>query len=242
MSRVWIDKFAYYKKSSCYALFTMWDKTIQDQKLLKSSEDRPLKQIQDLWEAGYSVRLITHTGNIWAVVGDKKEGRGPQNFTMDPKPPMEEIYDAIDRGAEIQFLHFSKGQWIFLAEKEGRGKDKLHQEVHVFEKFPDIFIRDSVWDKGMMIRHLGFGNGKWILIAGTPKSDDIAQEIMASNKWPGERLLDAIKDHKNIHTLEWDEGDNIWAVVTEKTDGNVHSILTTHLFPDDKFREMGVIN
>jgi len=242
MSRVWIDKFAYYKKASCYALFTVWDNTILDQKLLKTNDDRPLKQIQNLWENDYSVRLITFTGTIWAIVGDRRENRKPQNFTMDPKPPMEEIHQAIEDGAEIQFLHYSKGQWIFLAEKEGIGKDKLHQEVHVFEKFPDVFIRDSVWDKSLVVRHLAFGNGKWVLIAGSPKTSDVAQELMASNKWPGEHLLKCIKDDKNVHTLEWDEADNIWAMVTEKNPGHVHSILTTHHFPDEKFKELGVIN
>jgi len=240
--RAWIDKFAYYTKSSCYVLFTVVDPTIFDQKLLKTSDDRPLKQIQNMWENGYAVRLVTFTGSLWVVVGDKRENHAQQTFTMDRNPPMEEIHEAIEAGADIQFLHYSRGEWIFFSEKEGRGKDKLHQEVHVFEKFPDIFIRDNVWDKSLVVRHLSFGAGKWILIAGTPRTEDVSQQYMASNAWPGERLLGCIRDHKNIRTLEWDEADNIWAIVSEKNPGNVHSILTTHHFPDEKFKELGITN
>jgi len=242
MSRAWVDKFAYYKKSSCYVLFTVWDNSILDQKLLKTSDDRPLKQIQNLWENDYSVRFLTHTGSVWVVVGERRVERNPQNFAMDRQPPMEEIHEAISQGCEIQFLHYSRGEWILLSDKVAKGKDKLHQEVHVFEKFPDIFISSSVWDKGLCIKHLAFGAGKWILIAGTSRTEEISQEIIVKNNWPGEQLLECISQHKNIHTLEWDEGDNVWGVVSEKSQGNVHSILTTHHFPEEKFKELGVIN
>jgi len=99
-----------------------------------------------------------------------------------------------------------------------------------------------VWEKQLVVRHLAFGNGKWVLIYGSPRSDDVHQEIIVKNNWPGEQLLSCIRDHKNVHTLEWDEADNIWGVVTEKNPGHVHSILTTHNFPEDKFKELGVLN
>jgi len=242
MSRVWIDKFAYYKKNSVYVLFTVWDKSIQDQKLLKTSDDRPVKQIQDLWQHEYSIRLVTHTGSVWVVVGDKKEHHEPQNFAMDKKLPMQEIHDAIDAKSDILFLHYSKGEWILITEKEEGKNPKLHQEVHLFDKFPDVFIRDEVWDKHMVVRHLAFGGGKWVLIIGSPRTDDVSQEMIVKNNWPGEQLLQCIQDEKNIHTLEWDEADNIWGVVSEKNPGHVHSILTTNYFPESKFKELGVIN
>jgi len=210
--------------------------------MLKSNENRPLRQIENLWEHDYSVRLVTYTGTVWVVVGDRKETHVLQNFTMDRKLPMQEIQTAIEAGADIQFLHFSKGEWIFISEKEGKGKDKLLQEVHVFDKFPDVFIRDSVWDKKLYVRHLAFGDGKWVLITGPPRTDEIEQELIVKNKWPGEQLLQCIQEHKNIHTLEWDEADGIWGIVTEKNPWIVHSVLTTHQFPEDKFKELGVLN
>jgi len=140
--------------------------------------------------------------------------------------------------------------WILLVEQKPR-QDKYLQKLKTFRDGTDIVIEcDKIWREGLIISHLAYGNGDWIIII-TEKPDlymHWVQEVVLIKRLNWHKQLfentgtsDPSKI-KNFHVFELCDDHGIllnWVKSPKNVAWDVPTILLTQTMPISKWNELG---
>jgi len=232
-----------------------WGHQVNSQVLAKTTSLQQLdgitKMINTLWEKGFMVRVVTFANSEWIVVADETEEKKLQQIFFDDKIPEKQISDAIINNKPIQFLGFCTSHWVLLTEQKPH-QEKYTQIAKIFPDGTDMVTEcDKIWKEGLVVTHLAFGNGAWILVAGEKPNFFLhwVQEVVLVDKenW-NKRLLDNTgtkdpKKIKNLHAFDFGETYALlinWVLdLSKNVPWNVPTISLSHTMPNAKWNELG---
>lgn len=128
----------------------------------RTYDNYPRGELDKLTKDGYVVTELCYAEGKWRVFATM--GKASQRIITGKTFPKEAISECWKEGYSITDVEYGDGLWVVVLTK-CKAFGKQHWATHL--EFPKERIRE-VWDKkSMRITHLGYANGKWVVVGST---------------------------------------------------------------------------
>jgi hypothetical protein len=258
-----VDVFRYFPREAVYMVLTRKNKNldtpvaVQKQALIKTSGITQIEGVQELvqllWERGFMIRGVTWVNSDWIVIADWVDEKKLQNIYFDEDVPRTQINEAIENNKLISFITYCNDMWVILIEQKPRSEPYFQKFLWFRDGTDMVEECEKVWKQGLVVFHLVYGNGAWVMIIGQHPNFYMhwrQEAILLSkekNQWL-QKLMDntGTKDPKKIKNLYILEscGDHFIAIqwVLDKSmnmEWNIPTIYITQILPSAKWTELG---